>query len=108
MHHLLQVITGFAIAGPYTLRIIFDDNTSETIDFWPLRGELCGPLRDRALFERVRLDSEIGTLVWPNGADFDPATLHDWDVVGEAMIQMAQSWSEPARQGEEIGEMVLA
>jgi hypothetical protein len=109
MHHLLHVINGFAVVRPYTLRISFDDNSSQTIDFWPiLRGELYGPLRDRTLFERVRLDPEIGTLAWPNGADFDPATLHDWDVVGEAMIRMAQSWSEPARQGEEAGEMVLA
>jgi hypothetical protein len=36
-----------------------------------------GPLRDQALFRQVRLDSEVHTLVWPNGADFDPATLHD-------------------------------
>jgi hypothetical protein len=42
----------------------------------------------------VRLDHEAGTLVWPNDADFDPATLHDWEMVGEAMIQMAQSWPE--------------
>jgi hypothetical protein len=109
MYHLLHMITGFAVVDPYTLRITFDDNASKTIDFWPmLRGELYGPLRDRALFDRVRLDSEIGTLVWPNGADFDPATLHYWDVVGEAMIRMAQSWPEQAPQGEEIGEMVLA
>ena len=109
MHHELYDVTGYSIVGPYTLRITFDDCTSKTIDFWPiLRGELYGPLRDRALFERVRLDPEIGTLVWPNGADFDPATLHDWDVVGEAMIRMAQSWTEPASQGEEVGGMVLA
>lgn len=109
MHHDLQNITDFVVVGPYTLRIIFDDNTSRTIDFWPmLRGELYGPLRDRALFERVRLDREIGTLVWPNGADFDPATLHDWDVVGEAMIRMAQSWSEPTPKGDEVEDIVLA
>jgi hypothetical protein len=34
-------------------------------------------------------------LVWPNEADFDPATLHDWGEVGKAMIEMAQSWPEP-------------
>jgi len=33
--------------------------------------------------------------VWPNEADFDPATLHDWDRVGEALIEMAHSWEEP-------------
>lgn len=109
MHHDLHSITSFVVVGPYALRITFDDGTSKTIDFWPmLRGELYGPLRDRALFERVRLDVEIGTLVWPNGADFDPATLHDWDVVGKAMIRMAQSWPEPVPQGEEVEETVLA
>lgn len=103
------MITSFAIAGPYTLRVTFDDNTSRTIDLWPmLRGELYGPLRDRVLFERVRLDAEIGTLVWPNGADFDPATLHGWDVVGEAMIRLAQSWPEQAPQDQQVGEMALA
>lgn len=101
MHHDLYDVAGFAIVGPYTLRITFDDNTSRTIDFWPmLHGKLYGPLRDRTLFERVRLDPEISTLVWPNGADFDPATLHDWDAVGGATIRMAQSWAELARQDE--------
>jgi hypothetical protein len=30
------------------------------------------------LFNQVRIDPEVHTLVWPNGADFDPAMLHDW------------------------------
>ncbi|MCI0615555.1 hypothetical protein L0244_21410 [bacterium] len=42
-------------------------------------------------FNQVRLDTEAGTLVWPNEADCDPATLHDWDKVGETMITMARS-----------------
>ena len=27
---------------------------------------------------QVRLDPEVHTVVWPTGADFDPAILHDW------------------------------
>jgi len=37
-----------------------------------------GRLQDTSRFEQVALDREVCTLVWPNGADFDPATLHDW------------------------------
>ena len=51
-------------------------------------------LRDLTFFNRVRLDPEAGTLVWPNEADFDPATLHDWDEVAADMIRMVQSWPE--------------
>lgn len=35
-------------------------------------------LRDIQLFNSVAIDPEVHTLVWPNGADFDPATLDDW------------------------------
>jgi hypothetical protein len=41
------------------------------------------------LFEQVKIDPEVHTLVWPNGADFDPATLHDWPEVGSAFEAMA-------------------
>jgi hypothetical protein len=36
-----------------------------------------GPLQDLATFNAVELDQEIGTLTWPNGADFDPARSGD-------------------------------
>jgi hypothetical protein len=91
--HDIHTVIDFKIVSPYTLQIQFDDNSRQTINFWPmLRGELFSPLRDQDFFNQVQLDEEAGTLVWPNGADFDPATLHDWDEVGEAMIHMAQSW----------------
>ncbi|MCI0562212.1 MAG: DUF2442 domain-containing protein [Nitrososphaera sp.] len=51
-----------------------------------LSGELCGPLRDLALFNQVQVDPEVHTLVWPNGADFDPAMLHDWPQHVEALM----------------------
>jgi len=41
-------------------------------------GRCYGPLRNLYLLNRVRIDPEVETLVWPVRADFDPATLHDW------------------------------
>ena len=79
MKHLIYRVVGFSIVAPYTLEIRFDDKSSRCIDFSPiLEGEMFGPLRNLAVFEQVQLDREVHTLVWPNGADFDPATLHDW------------------------------
>jgi hypothetical protein len=35
--------------------------------------------------------------VWPNGADLDPATLHDWPAVREEFARRAERWrSAPA------------
>lgn len=88
-------IVSFDILGPYTLRIAFDDGATQTIDFSPiLEGKVYGPLRDVSLFNQVRLDPEVHTLVWPNGADFDPATLHDWPENLPAMTSMAERWAQ--------------
>jgi hypothetical protein len=57
-----------------------------------LAGELYRPLRNLVLFNQVRIDPEVHTLVWPNGADFDPATLHDWPLHLQALITRAQEW----------------
>jgi hypothetical protein len=99
VNHSIHRIIGFNILGPYTLHIGFADGSEQTIDFKPvLRGKLFGPLTDLEIFNAVRLDPEVHTLVWPNGADFDPATLHDWPQVAPALIEQAQSWSsEPLR-----------
>jgi len=93
MNHPIHRVTAFAITGPYTIRVRFEDGLERTIDFAPmLAGELFGPLRDRLFFEQVRLDAEAHTLVWPNGADFDPATLHDWPQYAEAFAAQAKQW----------------
>jgi hypothetical protein len=93
MAHLICRVREFMIVAPYTLRIGFDDGTWQVVDFLPvLRGEVYGPLRDLVLFNQVAIDSEVHTLVWPNGADFDPATLHEWPIAGAAFAELAQEW----------------
>jgi hypothetical protein len=97
MNHPIHRVERFEILAPYTLRVAFDDGTEQVIDFGPvLAGELFGPLRDLSMFEQVRIDPEVHTLVWPNGADFDPATLHDWPLHEPALRRLARRW-EPVR-----------
>src|SRR5918911_2053524 len=94
MEHLICRVLRFEIVAPFTLRIEFDDTTVKTIDFEPiLAGELYGPLRDLALFNQVQIDPEVHTLVWPNGADFDPATLYDWPRAGKRLEEFARKWA---------------
>jgi len=93
MSHPIYLVVSFEIVAPYTLQVRFDDATVQTIDFKPvLAGELYAPLSDLQLFNRVRIDPEVHTLVWPNGADFDPATLHDWPLHEQALRERARHW----------------
>lgn len=94
MIHPIYHVVSFEIVAPYTLRIEFDDATSQVIDFQPiLEGELYRPLRDLVLFNQVKIDPEVHTLVWPNGADFDPATLHNWPKHLENLKDLARRWA---------------
>lgn len=94
MTHPIYRVVGFEIVGPYTLRVEFDDGIDQVIDFRPvLKGTLYGPLQDETVFNQVGIDPEVHTLVWPNGADFDPETLHNWPKYAEEMKRMANRWA---------------
>jgi hypothetical protein len=99
MVHPIHRVTAFSIVGPYTLSVSFADGTEQRVDLEPvLHGGLFGPLRDLAVFNAVRFDEEAGTLVWPNDADFDPATLHDWPEVREEFAARAKGWAATSNQ----------
>ena len=99
MTHPIHRVSRFNIAGPYTLVVAFTDGTEQRIDFQPvLKGTLFGGLQDLATFNAVALDPEVGTLVWPNGADFDPTTLHDWPNVCDELASRARDWAVLASQ----------
>jgi hypothetical protein len=103
MDHRIYRVESCEVVGPYTLCIKFDDGAEQVIDFAPvLKGELYGPLVDPELFSQVTIDPEVHTLTWPNGADFDPATLHEWPKHIEALRRMAQQWT-PVPTGTDQG-----
>ncbi|HYH53549.1 MAG TPA: DUF2442 domain-containing protein [Solirubrobacterales bacterium] len=76
MEKIAHVIDVQSLGG-YRLRLRFDDGASGELDFsneeW--RG-VFAPLSDPEYFRSVELDEELGTIVWPNGADIAPETLH--------------------------------
>ena len=97
MSHRIYRVVSFEITAPYTVRVQFDDATTQVINFEPmLAGEIYGPLRDVSLFNQVQIDPDVHTLVWPNGADFDPETLHDWPRHAGAFAERARAWNTRA------------
>lgn len=94
MTHPIHRVEQVEVLEEYTIRVRFEDRTVQEIDLEPiLAGELYGPLRDPELFRKVFVDPEVHTVVWPNGADFDPALLHDWPDHAEAMRNLARKWA---------------
>ena len=71
-------VTEVVVVDDYRLRLTFADGSVGEVDFsqrtW--RG-IFEPLRDPHYFSRVTLDQELGTVVWPNGADMAPETLYE-------------------------------
>ncbi len=71
MLHEIHKVKSFKIAEPFTLEIVFEDSIHKTINFSPiLKGDIYGPLNNVSYFNKVVLDKEVNTILWPNGADF--------------------------------------
>lgn len=71
-------VTSVEVIDKFALRLSFDDGTTREIDLeHNLWGPVFEPLReDPDLFAQVQVDRELGTIVWPDGADMDPVVLH--------------------------------
>ena len=62
----------------YVIWLRFNDGAEGEIDLESeLEGEVFGPLRDKQLFRRFRVDPELETIVWENGADLAPEFLYE-------------------------------
>jgi hypothetical protein len=91
--HPIIRVTACRQIGPFTLQLDFDDGGRQTIDFAPvLYGGIYEPLRDPSFFSQVRIDPDCHTLVWPNDADFDPATLRYWPEYLPYLLEMVERW----------------
>lgn len=64
--------------GAHRLRLRFDDGAEGELDLKETIAfeGVFEPLKDPEFFAKVRVDEDLGTIVWPNGADLDPWVLH--------------------------------
>jgi len=71
----------------YRLFLRFEDGVEGSVDVAELIRFIgvFAPLRDRDYFLQVRVNPDLGTICWPNGADLDPDVLYAL-VSGEAIL----------------------
>ena len=70
---MLLHVNAVSHLSEFTLRIEFSDGSTRDVDLSDeLHGEVFEPLRDPAVFARVKVNPDTGTIEWPNGADLAP------------------------------------
>jgi hypothetical protein len=83
---MIPDVVAVEIVGGYRIRVTFDDGASGVVDLEPrMKGPVFQELlADRKLFEAIRVDPDLGTIAWPNDADWDPETLYALATTGVA------------------------
>ena len=85
----MRYVVDASYAGGYRLRVHFDDHVVKEVDLGPhLEGSVFQPLRDLQYFSGFRVDHDIDTVVWPNGADFAPEFLYE---IGEGVERVSDA-----------------
>ncbi|MBK8799871.1 MAG: DUF2442 domain-containing protein [Anaerolineales bacterium] len=91
--HFVRAVT---YRAGYQLLLEFEDGSSRLVDLEPhLDGEIFEPLKDIAYFKTVRVDKDIDTIVWSNGADMSPDFLFE---IGTSMVEMESTQKQPNKR----------
>lgn len=71
-------VTSLEYRGGHALHLRFSDGVAGDVDLRDdLHGPVFEPLRDPSRFAEAFVDAELGTVVWPNGADIAPEYLYE-------------------------------
>lgn len=87
MNKLVRIRTAKPLHN-HIVQIEFTDGTVKDIDLAPfLRGPIFDDIRNRIqVFQSLKVDPRMGTIVWENGADIDPDVLY---------YGLEPAWMEP-------------
>jgi hypothetical protein len=79
----------------YRVRLEFTDGSQREVDLEKyLHGPIFDPVRnDPQFFRSVKVDKQLGTIVWDNGADIDPDVLY---------LNLTPAWMEMELETEDM------
>ncbi len=61
----------------YKVELQFNDGKKGVVDLEKeLYGTMFEPLKDKTLFSKVKVDEDLDTITWENGADLAPEFLY--------------------------------
>ena len=73
----MHFVTSVCYVSDYKLRVGFEHGDMKLVDLaHDLEGEMFTPLKSLDLFRTARLDPDLDTVVWDNGADMSPDFLY--------------------------------
>jgi hypothetical protein len=81
MTELCATVTDVRVLDGYCVELTFSDGVCGVVDLANRivgRGGVFAPLEEPQFFRQASVDNELGTIVWPNGADFCPDLLYRW------------------------------
>lgn len=69
-------VTDVRVLGGTLVMLQFADGVARVLDLKPLmRGPVFDEVFDSGIFPQISVDHDLGTVVWPNGADLSPDVL---------------------------------
>lgn len=70
-------VTHLVYLEDYQLQLEFNDGKAKIVDLKDeIYGEIFEPLKEICRFKEVYVNSDTGTIEWPNGADLSPEFLY--------------------------------
>ena len=72
-------VIGVECLGGTRLRLTFEGDERREVDVSQLVAfdGIFEPLKDSDFFHKVRVEPDVGTIVWPNSADICPDVLYE-------------------------------
>ena len=74
---MIIYVKGAKYLEDYKVELQFNDGKKGVVDLEnELYGTMFEPLKDKILFSKVKVDEDLDTITWENGADLAPEFLY--------------------------------